>query len=81
MTTPITNQTPVSVILPVLNEERYLRATIDSITTQDYPGELEIVLALGPSRDRTNEIAAEIAKGLALKDKRIILVEIGRAHV
>ena len=75
MTTPITNQTPVSVILPVLNEERYLRATIDSITTQDYPGELEIVLALGPSRDRTNEIATEIAAGLTLKDKRIILVE------
>ena len=63
MTTPITNQTPVSVILPVLNEERYLEATVKSITSQDYAGPIEIVLALGPSRDRTNEIATNISAG------------------
>lgn len=71
MTTPITNQTPVSVILPVLNEERYLEATVRSITTQDYDGEIEIVLALGPSRDQTNKVAATLSNG----DKRITLVE------
>lgn len=71
MTTPITNQTPVSVILPVLNEERYLAATVQAISAQDYSGEIEIVLALGPSRDRTNEVAAEIARG----DHRVSLVE------
>ena len=71
MTTPITNHTPVSVILPVLNEERYLASTVQAITAQDYSGEIEIVLALGPSRDRTNEVAAQLAKN----DSRIILTD------
>ena len=71
MTTPITNQSPVSVVLPVLNEERYLTATVESITNQDYAGEIEIVLALGPSRDRTNEVAAQ----LAANDSRIIITD------
>lgn len=71
MTTPITNQTPVSIILPVLNEERYLEATVAAITSQDYEGELEIILALGPSRDRTNEVAARLSKS----NSRIKLVE------
>ena len=71
MTTPITNQTPVSIILPVLNEERYLEATVAAITSQDYEGELEIILALGPSRDRTNEVAARLAES----NSRIKLVE------
>jgi glycosyltransferase involved in cell wall biosynthesis len=70
MTTPITNQTPVSVILPVLNEERYLEATIEAIIAQDYPGKIEVVLALGPSRDRTDEIAER----LAASDSRITLI-------
>ena len=71
MTTPITNQTPVSVILPVLNEERYLAATVQAITAQDYSGEIEIVLALGPSRDRTNDVAAQLAE----KDSRITVID------
>lgn len=71
MTTPITNQTPVSVILPVLNEQRYLEATVSAITSQDHEGPIEIVLALGPSKDNTNAIAQTLAK----QDSRIILVE------
>lgn len=71
MTTPITNLTPVSVILPVLNEERYLEATVSAITSQNHDGPLEIVLALGPSRDNTNRIAERIAE----KDPRITLVD------
>jgi cellulose synthase/poly-beta-1,6-N-acetylglucosamine synthase-like glycosyltransferase len=51
----------VSVIMPVLNEERHLAAAVRHILAQDYPGELEIVIGLGPSRDRTDQIAAELA--------------------
>jgi len=51
----------VSVVLPVLNEERHLRAAVASILNQGYGGELEIVLALGPSSDRTDEVAASLA--------------------
>ena len=71
MTTPISLQTPVSVILPVLNEERYLEATVRAIAAQDYEGKLEIILALGPSRDQTNSVAAKLAQ----RDSRITLIE------
>ncbi len=50
----------VSVIMPVLNEERHLRNAVRHILDQDYPGELEVVIALGPSKDRTDAIAAEL---------------------
>jgi len=45
----------------VLNEERHLRAAVGSILAQDYPGEMEIVLALGPSTDRTDAVARDLA--------------------
>ena len=64
-------QPGVSVVLPILNEERFLADAISAILAQEYAGELEVILALGPSKDRTNEIAA----GLREKDSRIVLVE------
>ena len=64
-------QPGVSVVLPILNEERFLTDAISAILAQEYAGELEVILALGPSKDRTNEIAA----GLREKDSRIVLVE------
>ena len=58
-----TGQRPgVSVILPILNEERFLADAINAILAQKYLGPLEIILALGPSKDKTNEIAADIAR-------------------
>ncbi|MER6120310.1 glycosyltransferase family 2 protein [Streptomyces sp. A0642] len=52
--------TAVSVIMPVLNEERHLRNSVRHILEQEYDGEMEVVIALGPSTDRTDEIAAEL---------------------
>jgi succinoglycan biosynthesis protein ExoA len=63
--------TAVSVVMPVLNEERYLEESVRRVLDQDYLGELELVLAIGPSRDRTAEIARELADA----DGRIVLVE------
>ncbi|MFF2654739.1 glycosyltransferase family 2 protein [Streptomyces sp. NPDC058045] len=54
--------TAVSVIMPVLNEERHLRTAVRAILAQEYPGEMEVVIALGPSTDRTDEIAAELVR-------------------
>jgi glycosyltransferase involved in cell wall biosynthesis len=51
----------VSVVMPVLDEERHLRMAVAGVLGQDYEGDLEVVLALGPSRDRTDEIAAALA--------------------
>lgn len=50
----------VSVIMPVLNEERHLRESVTRVLQQEYAGELEVVIALGPSTDRTDEIAARL---------------------
>lgn len=63
-------QPGVSVVLPILNEERFLADAITAILAQEYSGELEVILALGPSKDRTNEIA----QALVEKDSRIVLV-------
>ncbi|MEU9475247.1 glycosyltransferase family 2 protein [Streptomyces sp. NPDC048191] len=52
----------VSVIMPVLNEERHLRGAVQAILAQEYAGEMEVVIALGPSTDRTDEIAAELVR-------------------
>jgi len=51
----------VSVVMPVVNEERHLRAAVDRILTQDYAGELDVTLAVGPSKDDTAMVAAELA--------------------
>jgi glycosyltransferase involved in cell wall biosynthesis len=61
----------ISVILPVLNEESHLEGAVLSVLSQDYLGPLEIILALGPSRDRTNEIAAKLAS----QDNRVKLLD------
>lgn len=61
---------PVSVILPVLNEEHHLESAVGSVLAQEYPGEIEILLALGPSKDATDQVAERIAK----KDSRVRLV-------
>jgi len=61
----------VSVVLPILNEDRHLAESIHAILQQEYDGEFEVILALGPSIDRTNDIAA----GLAKADPRVILVD------
>ncbi|HEY6797249.1 MAG TPA: glycosyltransferase family 2 protein [Kineosporiaceae bacterium] len=57
---PAPDWPPVSVVVPVLNEAKHLRESVQRILDQDYPGELEIVLALGPSRDDTDAVAAEL---------------------
>ncbi|MET7481092.1 glycosyltransferase family 2 protein [Streptomyces sp. NPDC005648] len=65
----------VSVIMPVLNEERHLRGAVQAILAQEYAGELEVVIALGPSKDRTDEIAAQlVAETASDPSKRVYTV-------
>jgi len=66
-----TPRPPVSVVLAVRNEERHLAAAIDRVLASGYPGELEVVVAVGPSDDRT----AEIAAGLAASDARVRVID------
>lgn len=56
--------------MPILNEERHLAQAVGSVLAQEYAGELEVVLAIGPSHDRTQEVAEQ----LAANDPRLTLV-------
>ena len=60
----------VSLVMPVRNEERHLDEAVRAALSQDYPGELELVLAVGPSHDKTEEISQRIAAA----DSRVTVV-------
>jgi succinoglycan biosynthesis protein ExoA len=68
---------PISVVMPVRNEERYLAEAAASVLAQDYPAGLELILAVGPSRDSTTEIAKRIASG----DSRAIVIDNPAGHI
>lgn len=61
----------VSVIMPVLNEGRHLGNAVRRVLEQQWPGRLEVILSVGPSRDGTSEIASALADD----DSRVIVVE------
>jgi hypothetical protein len=52
--------TPVSIVMCVLNEERHIAEAVAHALDQDHLGPLEVVVALGPSRDGTDAIVAEL---------------------
>jgi succinoglycan biosynthesis protein ExoA len=60
----------VSYVMPVLNERKYVENAVRSVLSQDYAGEQELVLALGPSTDGTTEIVER----LAAADARVTFV-------
>ena len=61
----------VSYIMPILNEAGHVEEAVSTILAQDYPGQKEIVVALGPSTDGTTEIV----RRMAAADPRIITVD------
>jgi len=56
--------------MPVLDEENHLRGAVESVLDQDYPGTIQVCLALGPSCDDTDRIAHELARD----DRRVSTV-------
>jgi glycosyltransferase involved in cell wall biosynthesis len=61
----------ISVILPILNEEKYLEDSVNSILSQNFSGAIEVILAVGPSEDET----MKIAKAIQARDSRVVVVE------
>lgn len=61
---PVKPTSSISYIMPVLNEEAHLRSSVASIFEQHglVTGKAEVILALGPSKDKTNEIAEALSK-------------------
>jgi glycosyltransferase involved in cell wall biosynthesis len=47
--------------MPVRDEEQHLADAVEGVLAQGYPGPVEVVVAVGPSHDRTAEVAARIA--------------------
>lgn len=60
---------PVSVVMPVLNEEHFLAGAVGAVLDNGYDGPVELVIALGPSTDATDAIAEALAA-----DDRVVLV-------
>jgi len=61
----------ISVILPVLNEEKYLEDAVKAILAQSYDGIIEVILAVAPSVDKT----LEIAQRLHMNNPRVVIIE------
>jgi len=71
--TPDSKLSTLSFVMPVLNEEKYLRTAVESIFEQGYSSPFDIVLALGPSTDNTNKIAEELAAEAATRGQKSCL--------
>lgn len=58
----MSSQSPsVSVIIPALNEERHLREVVMAALSQKYAGDLEVIIAVGPSHDCTLDIGRALS--------------------
>ena len=69
---PSTPEVPdVAVVIPVRNGEATLADAVASVLAQELDGTLEVCIAVGPSNDRTREVA----DGLADADRRVSVVD------
>lgn len=59
----------IAYVMPVLNEEKHLAAAVKSIFDQKNlkKDEIEVVLALGPSTDKTNQVAESLKSRYPVK--------------
>lgn len=67
----------VTFVMPVLNEVDYLQRAVETVLAQEVDGPSELILALAPSTDGTNELAERLA---GVHD-RIVLVDNPRADI
>ena len=54
-------QLGVSYVMPVLNEFSYVEHAIRTVLEQNYAGEKELIVALGPSTDGTTDLVQKLA--------------------
>ena len=52
----------ISFVMPVRNEEKYLEEAVRAVLQQEFNGNTELVLAIGPSHDKTAEVAKALTK-------------------
>ncbi|HEX7059064.1 MAG TPA: glycosyltransferase family 2 protein [Solirubrobacterales bacterium] len=61
----------VSVLVPVLNEERHVKDAVAAMQAQRFDGSMELLFIDGQSRDRTRQILEELAR----EDPRIRVLD------
>jgi succinoglycan biosynthesis protein ExoA len=61
----------ISVLVPVLNEEEYIRDAVARMQAQDYQDGFELIFLDGRSEDRTKEILEELAR----EDPRVLVFD------
>jgi succinoglycan biosynthesis protein ExoA len=62
------NPPPVTVVLPVRNEQAHLADCLDSLLAQDYPAVSEVLVVDGRSTDRTRDLAAGRGRAVRVID-------------
>src|SRR5438552_270872 len=62
----------VSVVIPALNEERYIDACVRSVLRQEVEGGLEAIVVDGRSNDRTAELAERAGARVVRNEARTI---------
>lgn len=67
----------VSYVMPVLNEVDYVEAAVSTVLSQDYAGEQQLILALGPSTDGTTDLVER----LAAREPRVTFVHNPDTHI
>jgi succinoglycan biosynthesis protein ExoA len=67
----------VSYVMPVLNEAPYIENAVLTVLAQDYAGETELILVVGPSTDDSTQIVERLAK----TDKRITVIHNPEPHI
>ncbi|GGF26487.1 glycosyltransferase [Subtercola lobariae] len=80
----MTDPTPASSALPPLtaiivtrNDRETVRAAIDSLLAQNYPSDLDIILALAPNTDGTGDLIAEIVAA----NPRIAVIDVSSSSL
>lgn len=58
----------ITIILPTLNEENFIKDCLDGLLAQDYPAVIEILVVDGGSTDRTREIVEVYGSPIRLLD-------------
>ena len=71
MSSPVDETAPaVDVVVPALDAASTLDTCLDAVLDQDYDGPITVIVAVGPGRDATWEIAEE----RAARDHRVVVV-------
>lgn len=68
----------LSIIIPTLNEERYLPKLLESIRSQKFNGKLQVIIVDGKSVDQTVALAQSFKKNF--KDLLVVKTHTGISH-